>query len=132
MSLKLSLKPHERLIVGGAVITNGNARCDLVVENNVAILREKDILSEKNATTPCRRIYFIIQLMYVDDKNLAEHHALYWKLINDVVSAAPSTLSIISQINDEVLSGRYYQALKKAKKLIDYEEEVVSRVRKPT
>lgn len=131
MALKITLKPHERLIVGGAVVTNGNARSDLIIENNVPILREKDILSEKNADTPCKRIYFVIQLMYVDDKNLSEHHALYWRLVRDVVKAAPSTTLLIDQISEQILHNNYYQALKKAKKLIEYEQEVISRVRKP-
>jgi flagellar protein FlbT len=131
MALKITLKPHERLIVGGAVVTNGNTRSDLLIENNVPILREKDILSEKDADSPCKRIYFVVQLMYVDEKNLAEHHTLYWKLVSDVVKAAPSTIPLIDQISEYILHSNYYQALKKAKKLIEYEQEVISRVRKP-
>jgi flagellar protein FlbT len=131
MALKITLKPHERLIIGGAVVTNGESRSSLLIENNVPILREQDILSEKKADTPCSRIYFVIQLMYVDEKNLAEHHTLYWKLVTDVVHAAPSTASLIEQINELILNGRYYQALKKANKLIEYEREVLKRVRKP-
>jgi flagellar biosynthesis repressor protein FlbT len=131
MALKITLKPHERLIIGGAVVTNGESRSSLLIENNVPILREQDILSEKKADTPCSRIYFVIQLMYVDEKNLAEHHTLYWKLVTDVVRAAPSTASLIEQINELILNGRYYQALKKANKLIEYEREVLKRVRKP-
>ncbi len=131
MALKITLKPHERLIVGGAVVTNGNTRSDLLIENNVPILREKDILSEKDADSPCKRIYFVIQLMYVDEKNLAEHHTLYWKLVRDVLKAAPSMTPFIDQISDHILHNNYYQALKKAKKLIEYEQEVINRVRKP-
>jgi flagellar biosynthesis repressor protein FlbT len=132
MALKITLKPHERLIVGGAVVTNGNAKSDLLIENNVPILREKDILSEKDADSPCKRIYFVIQLMYVDEKNLADHHTLYWKLVRDVVKAAPSMIPLVDQISEHILHNSYYQALKKAKKLIEYEQEVISRVRKPT
>ncbi len=131
MALKITLKPHERLIIGGAVVMNGDARCTFSVENNVPILREKDIMSEKNADSPCKRIYFVIQLMYVDEKNLSEHHTLYWKLVGDVVKAAPSTTPLIDQISEHILNSRFYQALKKAKKLIEYEQEVISRVRKP-
>ncbi len=117
------------MIVGGAVVSNGDARSSLIIENNVPILREQDILSEKKAVTPCSRIYFVIQLMYVDEKNLAEHHTLYWRLVKDVVQAAPSTMPLVEQINELILSSKYYQALKKAKKLIEYEQEVVNRVR---
>jgi flagellar protein FlbT len=74
MPLKITLKPGERLVVGGAVITNGsNQKCDLIVNNNAPVLREKDILTEKEATTPCSRIYFTIQLMYIDHENRKIH-----------------------------------------------------------
>jgi len=132
MALKINLKPHERLIIGGAVIQNGGSRCDLLVENNVPILRDKDILREQDADTPCKRIYFTVQLMYVDEKNLVVHHSSYWKLVRDVVNAAPSTLGMIDQISENILSSRYYQALKLTQKLIEYEQEVMNNARKST
>jgi len=128
MPLKITLKPHERMIVGGAVITNGNTRCDLLIENKVSILRQKDIMSEKDADSPCRKIYFTIQLMYIDEENLIEHHNTYWKLVQDIVKAAPSMLALIDQISEHILNNKYYQALKLARKLIDYEQEVIDRV----
>jgi len=128
MPLKITLKPHERMIVGGAVITNGNTRCDLLIENKVSILRQKDIMSEKDADSPCRKIYFTIQLMYMDEENLIEHHNTYWKLVQNIVKAAPSMLALIDQISEHILNNKYYQALKLARKLIDYEQEVIDRV----
>jgi len=130
MALKISLKPQERLIIGGAVIVNGKTRCDLIVENNVPILREKDIMGVKEADSPCRRIYFVIQLMYVDGKNLTEHHKTYWELIKEVMAAAPSTRKLINEISEYVLHNRYYQALKLTRRLIDYEQEAISKVGK--
>jgi len=128
MALKITLGPREKMIIGGAVVTNGNTRCDLLVENKVPILRQKDIMTEENADSPCRRIYFAIQLMYIDEENLIDHHNGYWKLVQDVVKAAPSTLGLIDQISEYILHNKYYQALKLAKKLIVYEQEVVNRV----
>jgi len=129
MALKITLKPHEKMILGGAVITNGNsAGCHLIVENKVPILREKDILSENQADSPCRQLYFIVQLMYIDEENLDVHQKKYWKLVKKLVKAAPSTVGIIDLINEEIVSGRYYQALKLSQKLIDYEQEVISSV----
>ena len=118
------------MIIGGAVIRNGTIKCDLLVENKVPVLRQREILSEKDANTPCRRIYFAVQLMYVDEKNLISHHNTYWKLVQDVLKAAPSMLGLIEQISQHILAGRYYQALKLAGKLIDYEQEVMDRAQK--
>jgi flagellar protein FlbT len=47
MALKIILKPHERIILGGAVVTNGRSKSELIIENNVPLLRQKDNLSEK-------------------------------------------------------------------------------------
>jgi flagellar biosynthesis repressor protein FlbT len=128
MGLKITLKPGERMIIGGAVITNGGQKCNFIVENKVPILRDKDILSAEKANSPARRIYFAIQLMYIDASNLKIHHKLYWELVKDFLDAAPSTLVTIDQISEDILQGNYYQALKNCKKLIVYEEEVLTRV----
>jgi flagellar protein FlbT len=129
MALKITLKPGERMIIGGAVLTNGNsASCDLVIENKTPILRQKDILSEEKADSPCRRIYYAIQLMYIDEHNLAAYHKVYWDLVKDLVPAAPSRVVLIDSINEHILQRRYYQALKLTKQLIDYEQEAIERV----
>jgi flagellar biosynthesis repressor protein FlbT len=132
MALKIILKPHEKFIVGSAVITNGDAKSAFVVENDVPILRGKDILTPAAADTPCKRIYFAIQLMYVDEKNLPEHHKIFWELVKDVAEAAPSRKPLLKEISENILDARYYQALKLTKKLIDYEREVTERVRTAT
>jgi flagellar protein FlbT len=129
MGLKITLKPGERMIIDGAVITNAGTKCHFIVENNVPILREKDILSTEKATTPARKIYFSIQLMYIDRVNLTSHHKSYWKLVRDFLEAAPSSIDIIDKMSNEILQENYYPAMKTCKKLIAYEEEVIARVK---
>jgi flagellar biosynthesis repressor protein FlbT len=125
MPLKITLKPRERLILGGAVVRNGDTAARLLIENEVPILRDRDILSENKADSPCRRIYFVIQLMYVDQSNLPEHHKLYWLLVDDVLAAAPSTKRFTDPISKLIVEKKYYQALKVAHRLIDYEQELI-------
>ncbi len=130
MALKIALKSGERIVIGGAVISNGSgSKCELVIENNAPVLREKDILSEKDADSPCSRIYFSIQLMYIDQENLDIHSDTYWKLVKQVVKAAPSMTGRIDQISEHIVNGKYYQALKLAGNLIEYEQEVIRHVR---
>ncbi|MEW6677857.1 MAG: flagellar biosynthesis repressor FlbT [Pseudomonadota bacterium] len=131
MPLRLDLKPNEKLFVGGAVLVNGDTRGTLMVLNDVPILREKDILTEAEANTPCKRIYLIIQLMYMDQSQLAHYHQLYWALVREVLAAAPSTTERIASISDDVLAGRYYHALKLATDLIQYEKELVAHASQP-
>lgn len=125
MSLKVELKPHERLIIGNCVVTNSDQRTRLFIDGNAPILREKDILTADTANSPAKRIYFAVQLMYIheDTAKLSED---YFKLINDIISAAPSTIRIVDEINNEILTGQLYKALKAAKKLIQYEQELLA------
>ncbi len=125
MPLKVELKPGERLIVGNCVITNSDQRTRLFIDGKAPILREKDILTFKTADSPAKRIYLAVQLMYIheDTAKLSED---YFKLINDIVSAAPSTIRIVDEINNEILTGQLYKALKAAKKLIQYEQELLA------
>lgn len=125
MSLKITLKSNERLIVGGAVVRNGGKGTVLFIENTVPILREKDILGEKDITTPCKRVYFTIQLMYIDEPNVPTYVKTYSELAGEILKAAPSTKSLIEQLNERIEAGSYYQALKIAKNLIEYEEELL-------
>jgi flagellar protein FlbT len=125
VALKLKLKPEETVVIGGAVIKNGSKSCELFIENSVPILRQKDILSERDINSPCKRVYFTVQLMYIDEANMAKYHQAYWELVNEISKAAPSTNTITQQISDNILTGNFYQALKGARKLIEYEEELL-------
>ena len=130
MALKITLKPNERMIIGGAVVSNGDTRADFTIENKVPLLRQKDIMSENEADSPSRRLYFVIQLMYIDQDNVLTYHNTYWSIVQDIVKAAPSVLGLIDQISELILGNQYYQALKLTKTLIEYEQEVTHRVRK--
>ena len=46
MPLKLSLKPGEKLVLNGAVLTNGDKRASLIIQNKACLLRERDILQQ--------------------------------------------------------------------------------------
>lgn len=132
MSLKITLKPHEKVIIGGAVIKNGASSCHLLVENNVTILRQADIMSESEANSPCRRIYFAIQLLYIDSEKKLELQSIFFELAREVMEAAPSMKDLISEISQLIIEHKLYQAMKITKKLIKYEEELLSNVSKPT
>ncbi|MCC6946266.1 MAG: flagellar biosynthesis repressor FlbT [Bradyrhizobiaceae bacterium] len=123
MGLKVELKPGERVIIGNSVITNDDQRTRLVVEGDTPILREKDILTVHQADTPCKKIYLVVQLMYLAH-DPAAHHALYFELIRDVLAAAPSTRPYFDRINNHILTNNLYKALKETQRLIEYERKL--------
>lgn len=125
MSLKVELKPGEKLIVGNCVITNSDQRTRLFIDGKAPILREKDILTAETADTPAKHVYLAVQLMYIYE-NVERLQGDYFRLVNDLVTAAPSTIRIVDEINNEILTGQLYKALKAAKKLIQYEQELLA------
>jgi len=125
MSLKVELKPGERLIVGNCVITNSDQRTRLFIDGKAPILREKDIMTVPKADTPAKRVYLAVQLMYLED-DIATLREDYFKLVNDIIQAAPSTLSMVDEINNAILTDDLYKALKAAKKLIQYEQDLLA------
>lgn len=129
MPLNIELKPHEKIFINGAVIANGPDRAHISLLNEAAILREKDILTEQKADTPCKRIYLSVQLMYMDPANLARYLNSYQELAQEIINMAPSASPLLATISAELADGRVYVALRSAKKLIDYEQELLDHAR---
>jgi flagellar protein FlbT len=124
MALKVELKPHERIIVGNCVITNTDQRARLLIDGeNVPILRERDILTPETANTPAKLVYLAVQLMYISPDPQTQH-GTYFNLVRDIVTAVPSAWPIIEGINNHIMSGDLYRALKDARKLIAYEDKL--------
>lgn len=124
MALKVELRPHERIIVGNCVITNTDQRARLLIDGeNVPILRERDILTPETADTPAKLVYLAVQLMYISPDPQTQH-GTYFNLVRDIVTAVPSSWPIIEGINNNILSGDLYRALKEARKLIAYEAKL--------
>jgi flagellar biosynthesis repressor protein FlbT len=124
VALKVELKPGERILVGESVITNHDQRAHFLIEGSAPILRERDIMTAERANTPAKRIYLAVQLMYTAH-DPREHHGVYFALVRDILGAAPSMFSYIDNINNLILTGHMYKALKEAKKLIAYEKELL-------
>jgi len=127
MALKVELKPGEKLLVGQCIITNSDQRTRLFIDGHVPILREKDILTAETANTPAKRIYLAVQLMYIAE-DLATPREAYFALVEEFLAAVPSAVELIGEINNEILTGALYKALKAAQRLIDYEQDLLSHV----
>jgi flagellar protein FlbT len=125
MGLKIELRPGERVMLGDCVVTNHDQRTRLLVEGSAPILREKDIMSESRADTPAKRIYLAVQLMYTS-RDPATYHELYFRLVREITQAAPSMWPLIENINNQILTGDLYKALKEVKKLIVYEGKLLA------
>lgn len=124
MPLKLSLKPGEKFVCNGAVLTNGERRVSLVIENKASILRDRDIMQAEDANTPAKRIYFPIMMLYLDAEHSDVHYDEFVKRTSEFMEAVSDheSLSICVAISRDVLQGQYYKALIKCRQLFDFEQ----------
>lgn len=125
MALKLSLKPGEKFVVNGAVIVNGDRRSHLLIQNNVSVLREKDVMQQAEANTPAKRIYFAIQLLYLDESSRQQYYADFADRLQEFMGVIrdPDILDKCASILQDVNGGRYYRAMLTAKKMFPFERE---------
>jgi flagellar biosynthesis repressor protein FlbT len=121
VSLKLEIKPNERVILGDCVVTNQGPRTRLLIKGLVPILREKDIMTPARADSPAKRIYLAVQRMYTS-KHPQEHRNLCFRMLREIGQAAPGAGPLIETINNRILTGDLYRALKETRKLIAYEK----------
>lgn len=128
MPLKLSLKPHEKVFLNGAVVENGGQRADLIIHNISSLLRQKDVMKEEGANTPARRIFYLIQMLYISPERQQERLAVLQEALLDFLVASPSSRNIIAAINKELGELKFYQALQACKRLIEHETGIMDYV----
>jgi flagellar protein FlbT len=128
MPLKLSLKPGEKLVINGAVLTNGEKRACLIVQNKACLLREKDIMQPEEAITPARRIYLPIMMLYLDPDGRDQYYDEFALRMTEFMGAIKNhdALAACVEISREVMSGSYYRALIQCRKLFEFERERLS------
>ena len=129
MALIIDLKPGEKVLIGEAVITNDDQRTRLHIAGEAPILREKDILQESEANSPCKKIYFLVQCMYLA-RDPKVYFDSYFGLIREIQKAAPTTSVFFMKINEMILQESYYKALKEARELIKYEQGLIENAQK--
>ncbi|MFC5344678.1 flagellar biosynthesis repressor FlbT [Brevundimonas staleyi] len=126
MPLKLSLKPGEKFVLNGAVVQNGDRRGVLILQNKASVLREKDIMQVEEVTTPAKRIYFPVMMMYLDESAAPKVYDEFVTRLTEFMSATrnPEIMAECVQTSKHVMSREYYKALMSARKIVDYEESL--------
>lgn len=124
MSLRVELKPFERIVIGESVITNSDTKTAFLIDGDAPILREKDILTAETANTPAKRIYLCAQMMYLEN-DIPKYQELYFGFVKEILEAVPSFREPIEEASKLILSGSLYKALKELRTLIRREEQLL-------
>jgi flagellar protein FlbT len=95
-------------------------------ELKVKPINATGIMQEEQADSPCKKIYFVVQLMYISDEP-HKLHELFFNLVRDVQKAAPTTSLFIANICKSIMNDDYLGALEETRNLIGYEQKIIAR-----
>jgi flagellar biosynthesis repressor protein FlbT len=125
MSLKIKLKPHDKIIVNGAVIAADEKPVVITFLNNARILRQDDILLDSQIHEAMKAdggyyndswLYYLIQLIYIEPENSAEIQDQLEATIKLLCGEYPEKTDDINEILALMAEGHFFKALKACKK----------------
>ena len=125
--LVLKLGPHERVLINGAVIENGDKRSRLaVVTPNANILRLRDAIQPQEANTPVRRVCYIAQLVLSGDADPGDTRLQLLRGIEQLsqVMTDHDSRTQLALASRAVVEDQHYQALKALRALLPREERL--------
>lgn len=125
--LVLKLGPHERVLINGAVIENGEKRSRLAIMTpNANILRLRDAIHPEQANTPVRRVCYVAQLVLSGDMPAPDARLQLLRGIEQLsqVFRDPDSRTQLAQATSAVLEDQHYQALKSLRALLPREERL--------
>lgn len=125
--LILKLGPHERVLINGAVVENGDRRSRLSIKSpNANILRLRDAIHPGDVNTPVRRVYYLAQLVLSGDMEAAETRMQLLRGIEQLsqVLTDPDSRQQLDAATHAVRDDAYYLALKALRSLLSREERL--------
>lgn len=128
-TLKISLKPNEKIYVNGAVLKT-DRKVSLEFLNDVNFLLEAHVMQPEEAITPIRQLYFIVQVMLMTPGDTASARELFRASLPLVLGcyADQRIQSALKHVDQLVAEGQIFEALKLLRNFFDLENELVASV----
>ena len=126
MGLRLSLKPNEKVIINGCVISNTNRRQKLTIENQADVIREDDLLDPDQAATPVSQVYFFIQSALLDPKIRDTIVPVIQEKLGKLATVFDDrTTGLIFEAANHVSASDFYKALSSLRGVLKRETELL-------
>lgn len=117
MPLKFVLRPNEKVIINGAVIGAGDRPGSFYLYNTANFLRGREVLKEEQIDSIEKKLYFVIQLIYIFPDDAALNLARFETIMEETRAARPDCASELDKIAQLVVEGNHYRALKICRKM---------------
>ena len=129
-TLRLSLKPNEKIYLNGAVV-RVDRKVTIELLNDVQFLLESHVLQAQDASTPMRQLYFIVQIMLMSPDDASQARAMFQHSLRMLLAAVEDAqiLATLKQIDRLVAENELYEALKAIRGLYRAEADVLAATR---
>lgn len=109
----IHLKKNEKLFINGAVIQL-DRRGSIELLNDAQFLLASHVLQISDATTPLRRLYFVLQTMIMDPANADLTRSLFVTHVGQLTAVVERQqyLTLLSEVSKLVEAAEYFEALK--------------------
>lgn len=127
--LVLKLGPHERVLINGAVIENGERRSRIsIVTPKANILRLRDAIHPEEVNTPVRRVCYVAQLVLSGDADPDEARLQLLRGIEQLsqVFFDHDSKTQLNTASEAVIADQYYHALKALRALLPREDRLLA------
>ncbi|AZO74005.1 MAG: flagellar biosynthesis repressor FlbT [Mesorhizobium sp.] len=125
-TLKISLKPNEKIYINGAVI-RVDRKVTIELMNDVQFLLESHVIQAEQASTPLRQLYFIVQIMLVNPSGASEARDMFRRSLPMLIASFDNQeiCSALKQIDRMVGEDHIYEALKAIRALYPLERQAL-------
>ena len=129
MPLMVLLGANEKMIINGAVVSvEGDRAAKIIVHNSASVLRGKDVLTAEQIDTPVKRIYFAVQMLYIDPDSRDTYQHEFRERLDEVIAitGTEEVRQLLYMIQAYVEVGAYYNALSALRRVLEYEERLLN------
>ena len=125
-TLKISLKPNEKIYINGAVI-RVDRKVTIELMNDVQFLLESHVIQADQASTPLRQLYFIVQIMLINPAGAAEAREMFRRSLPMLIASFDNQdiCNSLKQIDRMVGEDDIYEALKAIRALYPLERKAL-------
>ncbi|MER9135867.1 flagellar biosynthesis repressor FlbT [Mesorhizobium sp. M0830] len=125
-TLKISLKPNEKLYINGAVI-RVDRKVTVELMNDVQFLLESHVIQAEDASTPLKQLYFILQVMLMNPAGAAAARDMFRRSLPLLLVSFEDTqiCGALKQIDRMVGEDYIYEALKAIRALYPLERRAL-------
>ena len=125
--MHITLRANEKIYINGAVL-KPDRKVSIELLNDAVFLLQAHVMTESDAKTPMRQLYYIVQLMLMDPHDLAINQTVFTQQ-SQAMAAVYKDVAILeglAKVSALVGRKRHFEALKLIRSLLPVEDQLIA------